>query len=527
MFQESKEQINFHIAMILCNLILKKRCKLSAAFDDTINDRFYARVGEEIISQWRLTERQQIIIQKVTLSDEENNSKEVLMGMMPADMSRQDYVSSLVEKVIFVMVLKPAKESGRAYDSRLRSLILSLNQTLLSLNLEGERVFKSSSFDYSEWTAMKRYGSKFFLNEERNYTEEDEVSDRPFKRWTTVGAATMAGGLLIGVTGGLATPFIASGLGILTSSLGIAGASAAIGSIGSVAGSAVIGTLFGISGAGLTGYKMNRHFEDLEDFEFFQLSQNKDDVPSLTYNIAISGWLPEQDSAAAQWSLLIDRISRQDLFLLHFERKILVNLSSSVKNFATKNAISLGAYIAATLTSAATLLNALSLPIGLMNTTNLLDNPWNIALSKSDQAGKVLARNILAKYAGGRRPVSLFGHGMGARAIVACLCELYKMSKEDTNLFGIVQNVYLFGSCVTQKDEEWSQVRKLVADRFVNCYSENDWLLKLIYKMNAFPAAGIAPINVEGIENIDVSAIISSHDGYFDATEEVFEAIGI
>lgn len=50
----------------------------------------------------------------------------------------------------------------------------------------------------------------------------------------------------LGLTGGLAAPFMAAGAGAI---IGGAGAAA----LGSAAGIAVIGSLFGVAGAGLTG----------------------------------------------------------------------------------------------------------------------------------------------------------------------------------------------------------------------------------------------------------------------------------
>jgi hypothetical protein len=51
---------------------------------------------------------------------------------------------------------------------------------------------------------------------------DDEIlknSGQELKKWAGIGVATIAGGLLVGVTGGLAVPLVASGL----SALGVAG----------------------------------------------------------------------------------------------------------------------------------------------------------------------------------------------------------------------------------------------------------------------------------------------------------------
>lgn len=68
------------------------------------------------------------------------------------------------------------------------------------------------------------------------------------KRFAMVGLASVGGGILIGLTGGLATPLIGAGLASVFGS-------AAIGAIGfgTVGGAAIIGSLFGVAGGSLTG----------------------------------------------------------------------------------------------------------------------------------------------------------------------------------------------------------------------------------------------------------------------------------
>lgn len=82
-------------------------------------------------------------------------------------------------------------------------------------------------------------------SEELKETERrDKV--RKIKRYAAIGLATIGGGTLLGLTGGLAAPFIGAGVGTI---LGSASAAA----LGSTAGIAIIGSLFGVAGAGLTG----------------------------------------------------------------------------------------------------------------------------------------------------------------------------------------------------------------------------------------------------------------------------------
>ena len=76
--------------------------------------------------------------------------------------------------------------------------------------------------------------------------QEKKAKHRKYKRAALIGLATVTGGTLIGLTGGLAAPLVAAGAGAI-----IGGTGAAV--LGSTAGVAIIGSLFGVASAGLTG----------------------------------------------------------------------------------------------------------------------------------------------------------------------------------------------------------------------------------------------------------------------------------
>lgn len=100
----------------------------------------------------------------------------------------------------------------------------------------------------------------------------------------------------------------------------------------------------------------------------------------------------------------------------------------------------------------------------LMDKINELDDPWVIAMDRADQAGKLLARVLLAEHrrkqtdsasassceadlGGGKltgRPVTLVGYGMGARLIFHCLETL--AAEGGVEAKGIVENAVLIGT---------------------------------------------------------------------------------
>jgi len=90
-------------------------------------------------------------------------------------------------------------------------------------------------------------------------------------------------------------------------------------------------------------------------------------------------------------------------------------------------------------------------------------------------AGLILADSLIDRNLG-TRPITLVGFSLGARVIFSCLKEL-----AARGAFGLVQNVYMFGTPVVAKNDEYTKARAIVPGRFVNGYATNDWILgKLI-----------------------------------------------
>jgi pimeloyl-ACP methyl ester carboxylesterase len=114
---------------------------------------------------------------------------------------------------------------------------------------------------------------------------------------------------------------------------------------------------------------------------------------------------------------------------------------------------------------------ALQLPVALTKLSYLIDNPWTVSQARADMAGLILADSLIARNLG-TRPITLVGFSLGARVIFACLREL-----ANRGAFGLVQNVYMFGTPVVAKKDEYIRARAIIPGRFVNGYATNDWIL--------------------------------------------------
>ena len=162
-------------------------------------------------------------------------------------------------------------------------------------------------------------------------------------------------------------------------------------------------------------------------------------------------------------------------------------------------------------------------------------------MGRANAAGLILADSLIDRNLG-VRPITLVGFSLGARVIFACLREL-----AAKGAYGLVQNVYLFGSPIVNSKEEYLRARSVVAGRFVNGYASNDWILgvsallylryfslitSLGYLFRAtsggvMRVAGLAPVEgVHGLENIDVTKLVNGHMAYRAAMPRLLREVG-
>lgn len=170
------------------------------------------------------------------------------------------------------------------------------------------------------------------------------------------------------------------------------------------------------------------------------------------------------------------------------------------------------------------LLAATAIPSLIVTSSSVIDNAWAVALNRAESAGKVLA-NVLMARAHGDRPVKLYGFSMGARLIFYCLLELYA-----NGCFGIVEDVVLLGAPVSIKETRWAMARSVASGRFVNGYSNRDWVLGVVYRSaNAFTqrCGGLCAVKVPGIENVNLGSIIQGHTDYTAKLSDVLEALNL
>ena len=362
-------------------------------------------------------------------------------------------------------------------------------------------------------------------------TQKKAAENQASRKWK-VGLASVAGAAIIGVTGGLAAPLVAAGVGSVMGGLGL-GATAAAGYLGSVAGSTVlVGGLFGAYGGRMTGQMMDNYAREVEDFAFLPVRgarkrfEGKEEAAAeesghrrLRVAIGISGWLTEKEEAVTPWRVLGKGF---EVFALRWELEALMNLGNSMTAMVSSAAWGYAKSEIIKRTIFADMMGALW-PLGLLKISRVVDNPFSVAKSRADKAGEVLADALVNK-AQGERPVTLVGYSLGARVIYSCL-----MSLARRRSFGLVESVVFIGAPTPSTTAEWRVLRSVVSGRLVNVYSVNDYVLGFLYRTSSiqYGVAGLQKVDgVSNVENIDVTETVSGHLRYRYLVGSILKNIG-
>ena len=263
-----------------------------------------------------------------------------------------------------LLLLQFAISNNGYYDSRLRSLLKSIT-TYCNIEWNKNFIIREYSFGVVLYVLLQK--------------KEAKSSTKNYGRWAKIGAVGLISGVLIAVTGGLAAPAIAAGLGAI-------GLTATGTFLLSTTGTATLYVLFGVTGAGYAGIKMHNKVGEINDFKFISLNndQQQQQAPTNNHNglnviITVSGWLEgiddddeneeeeeekkeddnkdktkkdnkdEMDELDIEsrdyWMNILSSNGninlRSDCYSLQFEKKHLLSLGQGLKKFVAKRAVSL------------------------------------------------------------------------------------------------------------------------------------------------------------------------------------------
>lgn len=420
-------------------------------------------------------------------------------------------------------------------------------------------------------------------------TKKKAAENKDSRKWK-VGLASVAGAALIGVTGGLAAPLVAAGVGSVMGGLGL-GATAAAGYLGTVAGSTVlVGGLFGAYGGRMTGQMMDAYAREVEDFAFLpvrkdgkdidvekeekeekereaEIAQNSSGVErTLTQE---SGVQPHHHPGENKAKEAIQK-SKTHLAKEHHEEKEGVEdpahrrlrvtigitgwLTSKSEVVTPWRVLGHGSEVFALRFELEALMN-----LGNSMTAMVSSAAWGYAKSE------LIKHTIFAELASALWPVALLkvarvvdnpfsiarsraekagevladaliNKAQGERPVTligyslgARVIYSCLMSLAKRRAFGLVESVVLIGAPAPSTTSDWRVMRSVVASRLVNVYSENDYVLGFLYRTSSiqYGVAGLQKIEgIPSVENVDVSETVSGHLRYRYLVGSILKKIG-
>ena len=337
-----------------------------------------------------------------------------------------------------------------------------------------------------------------------------------------IAAGTAGGAVLFGPLAFIAGPSVAAALGT-TGLLGAAGTGTAISSLSGaaltsasvaaigggtmMAGAAILtaagGMLGGANGAAIS----NTYFGEISNFQIRKIEEgNKHSV------IFINGFMSENDHDVSDWTAHLEKhFNKNTKYHVNWESKNLKKLGSIAAGAPHKAGMELAKALAKRALKEAP---AKIAPFALLgNITDLIGNPWHATMLKAGMTGVMLA-DAIARTPGWT--FTLAGHSLGARVIYYALEALSTKSGKP------IQDVYLLGGAVggSSKDSPgWESATNVVRGRIYNCHSNNDGILKVLYRgANGFQSEpiGYSPIQLkhEKIHNFDCTELVDGHTSW-------------
>ena len=396
------------------------------------------------------------------------------------------------------------------YDSRSRTLLIKFAEALHITDLEVCEFEKrvTDSLDMEQSTDDQIWNESEHMKKRRDQKRR--------KKMAYVGLAMVGGSLVLGLSGGLLAPVIGAGIAAGLSTIGISGAT---GFLTGVGGTTVVAVSSTAIGANIGARGMSKRMGSVRTFQFVPLHNNR----RVNLLISVSGWIVGNDDDVRLPFSTVDPVEG-DLYSLYWEPEMLKSTGQTINIVASEVFTqTIQQVLGATILTA--FMSAIQWPMALSKLGYIIDNPWNVSLDRAWSAGLILADTLITRNLG-QRPVTLIGFSLGSRVIYSCLIELCKKKA-----LGLVENVFIFGTPVVRKREQLVMARSVVSGRFVNGYSDKDWVLAYLFRATAggfSKVMGISTDNdVEGIEDFNCTELVDGHMSYRKNMPKLLKKLGI
>ena len=143
--------------------------------------------------------------------------------------------------------------------------------------------------------------------------------------------------------------------------------------------------------------------------------------------------------------------------------------------------------------------------------------------------GKLLAYILFSNKFFNDCQISLVGLGLGCYVIKECIKELYQLN-DNNNSFKL-KNVILIGAAmhIKHKDKWKKYIEEIVVDRFINCFSKEDEILKNDYHLSEEKSSkikvGNESLEIKGDKGNNLVTNYDFSDNYFDLSSYKFEIV--
>lgn len=149
----------------------------------------------------------------------------------------------------------------------------------------------------------------------------------------------------------------------------------------------------------------------------------------------------------------------------------------------------------------------------------LCKDPFRKSAKQAEATGKTLAR-LIESGLFGHANISFIGFSLGVTVIYSCLRELAALGSLK------VFDVILLGGAAPINRREWGKCKGIVSGRMVNVYSTTDRVLSMLYSVSKLEwAVGTHQMNVEGVEDYDLTNLVPGHMSYREKLHEVLQRI--
>ncbi|OMJ86803.1 hypothetical protein SteCoe_11573 [Stentor coeruleus] len=233
-----------------------------------------------------------------------------------------------------------------------------------------------------------------------------------------------------------------------------------------------------------------------QNIKFENISKKK----SMHIIICVSGYLSEFDKNISSWMKLLKKYPESSIFSYVWDSSSLMHMAKNIFHYKKDYPKDQGFF--------SELLGRVTPFKG-----HFLDHMRSAVI-----AGKILAY-ILQNEDFAYFTISLVGFSLGTMVLLSCLEELSHTCTKK------IHDLILMGSAIPKENEVYMQkFKNVVTGKYVNCYSENDWILKSCFKI-ATGESAFGSGDVKDMTNINVSSSVNGHTYYRNNFFGVFDSI--